>query len=60
MGRRLETVDRSLLARALAQDHRLDPTSWPRLDGKGGKLWQMWRLTASGVVVHRIRDDKAS
>ena len=38
----------------------LDQTSWPRLDGKGDKPWQMWCLTAPGVVVHRIRDDKSA
>jgi len=61
LGRRLETVDRALLARVLAQPViGLDQTSWPRLDGKGGKPWQMWCLTAPGIVVHRIRDDKGA
>src|SRR5262249_31903902 len=61
LGRRLETVDRALLARVLSQPViGLDQTSWPRLDGKGGKPWQMWCLTAPGIVVHRIRDDKGA
>jgi transposase len=61
LGRRLETVDRALLARVLSQAViGLDQTGWPRLDGKGGKPWQMWCLTAPGIVVHRIRDDKGA
>jgi len=61
LGRRLETVDRALLARVLSQPViGLDQTSWPRLDGKGDKPWQMWCLTAPGTVVHRIRDDKGA
>jgi transposase len=38
----------------------LDQTGWPRLEPGGGKPWQMWCLTAPGVVVHRIRDDKSA
>jgi transposase len=61
LGRRLESASRALLARALAQPVvGLDQTSWPRLDGKGDKPWQMWCLTAPGIVVHRIRDDKGA
>ena len=60
LGRRLESASRALLARLLAEPViGLDQTSWPRLDGKGDKPWQMWCLTAPGVVVHRIRDDKS-
>jgi transposase len=60
LGRRLESASRALLARLLAQPViGLDQTSWPRLDGKGDKPWQMWCLTAPGVVVHCIRDDKS-
>lgn len=59
LGRRLESASRALLARVLAQPVvGLDQTSWPRLDGKGDKPWQMWCLTAPDLVVHRIRDDK--
>lgn len=38
----------------------LDQTGWPRLETAGSKPWQMWCLTAPGVVVHRIRDDKSA
>lgn len=61
VGRRLESASRALLARVLAEPVvGLDQTSWPRLDGKGETPWQMWCLTAPGVVVHRIRDDKSA
>jgi transposase len=61
LGRRLESASRALLARLLAQPVvGLDQTSWPRLDGKGDKPWQMWCLTAPKAVVHRIRDDKGA
>jgi transposase len=61
LGRRLESVSRALLARLLAEPViGLDQTSWPRLDGKGDKPWQMWCLTAPGLVAHRIRDDKGA
>ena len=59
LGRRLESASRALLARILAEPViGLDQTSWPRLDGKGDKPWQMWCLTAPKSVAHRIRDDK--
>jgi transposase len=59
LGRRLESASRALLARVLAEPViGLDQTSWPRLDGKGDKPWQMWCLTAPGLVVHRIKSDK--
>ena len=61
LGRRLESASRALLARVLAQPViGLDQTSWPRLDGKGDKPWQMWCLTAPQIVVHRIKDDKGA
>jgi transposase len=61
LGRRLESASRALLAKLLAEPVvGLDQTSWPRLDGKGDTPWQMWCLTAPGVVVHRIRDDKSA
>jgi transposase len=61
LGRRLESASNALLARILAQAViGLDQTSWPRLDGKGDKPWQMWCLTAPLAVVHRIRDDKGA
>jgi transposase len=61
LGRRLESASRALLARALAQPViGLDQTGWPRLDGSSDRPWQMWCLTAPGMVVHRIRDDKSA
>jgi transposase len=38
----------------------LDQTGWPRLEDNGGKPWQMWCLTAPGLVYHRICDDKSA
>jgi transposase len=61
LGRRLEQASRALLARVLAQPVvGLDQTSWKRLEVKDGKPWQMWCLTAPGLVVHQIRDDKGA
>ncbi len=58
---RLQRVDAALFDHVLAQPViGLDQTGWPRLDGSGAKKWQMWCLTAPGVVVHRIRDDKSA
>ena len=40
----------------------IDETSWPRLH-KGKKRfspWQMWAVTAPGLVHHSIRDDKSA
>ncbi len=61
LARRLQGVDDALIAHVMAQPViGLDQTGWPRLDGTGTKPWQMWCLTAPGVVVHRIRDDKSA
>lgn len=61
LGRRLESASRALLARVLAEPViGLDQTSWPRLDGKADKPWQMWCLTTPSAVVHRIRKDKSA
>lgn len=38
----------------------LDQTSWKRLDDKDKKPWQMWCVTAPGLVAHRIRSDKGA
>ncbi|MGH7341996.1 MAG: IS66 family transposase, partial [Candidatus Rokuibacteriota bacterium] len=38
----------------------LDQTSWPDLDDKTLPPWQMWCLTAPGLVYHRICDDKSA
>lgn len=58
---RLARVGNALLEHVLAQPViGLDQTSWPRLEGQDKKPWQMWCLSAPGVVVHRIRDDKSA
>jgi transposase len=38
----------------------VDQTSWPDLEDKTLPPWQMWCLTAPGVVYHRICDDKSA
>lgn len=38
----------------------LDQTSWKRLDDKKNKPWQMWCVTAPGLVAHSIRADKGA
>lgn len=38
----------------------LDQTSWPDLESKDLPPWQMWCLTAPGMVYHRICDDKSA
>jgi transposase len=54
-------LDAALMKHVLAQPViGLDQTSWPRLETDATKPWQMWALTAPGVVVHRIRDEKSA
>lgn len=61
LARRLKPTSDALLAHALAQPViGLDQTSWPRLEAKAEKPWQMWCITAPGLVCHRIRDDKGA
>ena len=56
VAKRLAIVDEALLKHVLAQPViGLDQTSWPRLETDATKPWQMWAMTAPGVVVHRIR-----
>jgi transposase len=58
---RLERVNVALLDHVLGRPViGLDQTSWPRLEGAGSKPWQMWCLTAQGIVVHRTREDKST
>ena len=58
---RLLLVDAALETHVKAQPViGLDQTGWPRLEHDASKPWQMWCLTAPGVVVHRIRDDKSA
>jgi transposase len=61
LARRLACVSAALEAQLLERPViGLDQTSWPRLERADAKPWQMWCLTAPGVVVHRIRDDKSA
>jgi transposase len=61
VAKRLDVVDQALFEHVLAQPViGLDQTGWPRLESGDGKPWQMWCLTAPGVVVHRIRHDKSA
>jgi transposase len=61
VSKRLAIVDDALMKHVLAQPViGLDQTSWPRLETDATKPWQMWAMTAPGVVVHRIRDDKSA
>jgi transposase len=61
IAQRLAPLDAALEAHVKAQPViGLDQTSWPRLEAEASKPWQMWCLTAPGVVVHRICDDKSA
>lgn len=61
VAKRLSLVDAALFEYVKAQPViGLDQTGWPRLEADASKPWQMWCLTAPGVVVHRIRDDKSA
>jgi transposase len=61
IAQRLKITVGALMKHVMAQPViGLDQTGWPRLDGEGTKPWQMWCLTASGAVYHRIRDDKSA
>ena len=61
IAQRLSLVDAALFDHVKLQPViGLDQTGWPRLEAQASKPWQMWCLTAPGVVVHRIRDDKSA
>jgi len=61
LGMRLAKTAEAMFQHALAHSViGLDQTGWPKLDGKGDKPWQMWCVTAPGVVCHKIRDDKGA
>ena len=61
LGKRLATTADALFKHALAHSViGLDQTGWPKLDGKGETPWQMWCITAPGIVCHKIRDDKGA
>jgi transposase len=61
LAERLAPTEEALFAHAIAQPViGLDQTSWPKLEADAIKPWQMWCVTAPGVVCHRIRDDKGA
>lgn len=61
LGHRLAATEVALFAHAIAQPViGLDQTSWPKLEADATKPWQMWCITAPGVVCHRIKDDKGA
>ena len=61
VGKRLARTEAALFAHALiAPVIGLDQTSWPKLEPGATKPWQMWCITAPGVVCHRIKDDKGA
>jgi transposase len=61
VAKRVRGVWEALFARVLSQPViGLDQTSWKRLDGSKKTPWQMWCLTAPGVVYHRICNDKGA
>lgn len=61
LGYRLASTEAALFAHTLAQSViGLDQTSWPKLEPGATKPWQMWCITAPGVVCHRIKDDKGA
>jgi transposase len=61
LGKRLASTAEALFKHALAHPViGLDQTGWPKLDSAGEKPWQMWCVTAPGVVCHKIRDDKGA
>jgi transposase len=61
LARKLQLADAALFEQALSKSViGLDQTGWKSLDGKKDKPWQMWCITAPGVVCHRIRGDKGA
>jgi transposase len=61
VAKKVRVIWEALFAHVLAQPViGLDQTSWKRLDGSKSTPWQMWCLTAPGVVYHRICNDKGA
>jgi len=61
LAKRLSSVNIAVLDHALQSPViGLDQTSWKRLDGSSDKPWQMWCITAPGIVCHRIHNDKSA
>lgn len=61
VAKRMRVIWEELFARVLREPViGLDQTSWKRLDGSKSTPWQMWCLTAPGVVYHRICNEKGA
>jgi transposase len=61
LARRLRGIEVALFEHALTKPViGLDQTGWPKLESNADKPWQMWCITAPGLVSHRIRDDKGA
>jgi len=61
LAHRLKPAMIALRERALASPViGVDQTSWKRLDDKKKKPWQIWCITAPGIVVHEIKSDKGA
>jgi len=61
LGQRLAPTEAALFAHALtAPVIGLDQTSWPKLEPGANNPWQMWCITAPGLVCRRIKDDKGA
>jgi transposase len=52
-----EAIHRAILRQSVMG---IDQTGWKNLEDKKQKPWQMWCLTAEGLVYHRICDDKSA
>jgi transposase len=61
LARKFQLAEVALFEHALSKSViGLDQTGWKSLDGKKDKPWQMWCITAPGIVCHRIRADKGA
>jgi hypothetical protein len=61
LARKFQLAEAALFEHALSKSViGLDQTGWKSLDGKKDKQWQMWCITAPGIVCHRIRADKGA
>ncbi|MBN4049494.1 IS66 family transposase [bacterium AH-315-N03] len=61
LAKRLRVVWEELFAHVMREPViGLDQTGWKRLENKKAKPWQIWCLTAPGVVYHRIYGDKSA
>jgi len=61
LARNLRRTYEALLTKLMSEPViGLDQTSWKRLESKKSKPWQIWCVTAPGLVYHRIYDDKGA